>query len=80
MLQFTPMTKFSQIVKMLSKERDVVEQQLSRLNAALNAFADVYKSPRSIQKRRRRSKMSAAGRARISAAQKARWAKLRARK
>jgi len=64
------MANLSGIVKQLKKERDRVERQLSGLNAALTAFADVY---RGTAKPRR--KMSAAARRKISLAQKARWAK-----
>ncbi len=60
------------IVKQLSKERDRLHQQLSGLNAALEAFAGVYRGNNGIKPRR---KMSAKGRANIVAAQRARWAK-----
>ena len=66
------MANLSGIVKQLSKERDRLHQQLSGLNAALEAFAGVYGSNNGIKPRR---KMSAKGRARIAAAQRARWAK-----
>ena len=65
------MANLSGIVRQLSKERDRLHQQLSRLNAALEAFAGVYRSNNGIKRR----KMSAKGRARIAAAQRARWAK-----
>ena len=67
----------SNIVKQLKKERDLVERQLSGLNAALSAFAGVYTGAKPARKRR---KLSAAGRKRIAAAQRARWAKIRAKK
>jgi hypothetical protein len=59
----------------LKKERDRVQQQLSGLNAALEAFAGVYRN--GSQPRR---KMSPRGRARIAAAQRARWAKVKGQK
>jgi len=59
-------------MKELSTERDRLHQQLSGLNAALEAFAGVYRANDGTKPRR---KMSAKGRARIVAAQKARWAK-----
>jgi hypothetical protein len=62
------------IVKQLKKERDRVEQQLSGLNAALAAFASAYSGTKPSRKRR---KMSAKSRAKIAAAQRARWAKVR---
>jgi len=69
------MANVSGIVKQLKKERDRVEQQLSKLNAALAAFAGVYRGG----KPTRRRKMSAKSRAKIATAQRARWAKVRAR-
>ena len=59
-------------MRQLSKERDRVQQQLSGLNAALEAFAAVYRGNNGMKARR---KMSAKGRASIAAAQRARWAK-----
>ena len=71
------MVRLTGIVKQLKKERDRVEKQLSGLNAALAAFAGVYAGTKPTRKRR---KMSAKARARIAAAQRARWAKFRAKK
>jgi len=64
------------IIALLKAERDKVLRQLNGLNAALAAFAGTYKAGSS----RPRRKMSAAARARISAAQKARWAKTKGQK
>ena len=66
------MANLSGIVKQLSKERDRIHRQLSGLNAALEAFAGVYRGNNGIKPRR---KLSAKGRASIVAAQRARWAK-----
>jgi hypothetical protein len=68
------MANLSSIVKQLRKERDRVETQLSGLNAALTAFANVYGGNKLSRKRR---KMSAKSRAKIAAAQRRRWAKFR---
>jgi hypothetical protein len=68
------MANLSSIMKQLKKERDRVEKQLSGLNAALKAFADVYSGGKPSHKRR---KMSAKSRAKIAAAQRRRWAKFR---
>ena len=68
------MSNLSGIVKQLSKERDRLHQQLSGLNAALEAFAGVYRGTNGLKPRR---KISAKGRASIAAAQKARWAKVK---
>ena len=71
------MANLSGIVKQLKKERDRVQQQLSGMNAALEAFAGVYRGNNGIKPRR---KMSAKGRARIAAAQRARWAKVKGKR
>jgi hypothetical protein len=71
------LANLSGIVKQLKKERDRVQQQLSGLNAALEAFAGVYRGQNGTKPRR---KMSAKGRARIAAAQRARWAKVNGQK
>ena len=71
------MVNLSGIVKQLKKERDSVEQELSRLNAALAAFVGVY--AKTVKPTRKRRKLSAKSRAKIAAAQRARWAKVRAR-
>jgi hypothetical protein len=66
----------SKIVKQLKKERDRVEKQLSGLNAALAAFAGVYSGAKPTGKR----KLSAEAREKMAAAQRRRWAKVRAKK
>jgi hypothetical protein len=71
------MSNLSGIVKQLKKERDRVERQLSGLNAAISAFTGVYAGTKPTRKKRT---ISAAGRKRIAAAQRARWAKIRAKK
>jgi hypothetical protein len=73
----THMTTMSGIVKQLKKERDRVEKQLSGLNAAVSAFTRVYAGTKPTRKRR---KLSAKAIANIRAAQKKRWAKVRAKK
>ena len=70
------MANLSGFVKQLRKERDRVEHQLSALNAALAAFVGVYRSKAT----RKRRKLSAKARAKISRAQRKRWAKWKARK
>jgi hypothetical protein len=59
------------LLDLLKRERDRVAQQLSGLNAALTAFAGSFSGGNG--KRR----ISAAGKKRIAAAQRARWAKVR---
>lgn len=70
------MPNLSSLVKQSKKERDRVEKQLSGLNAALTAFANVYGG----KPTRKRRKMSAKSRAKIAAAQRARWAKVNAKR
>jgi len=70
------------VVVQLRKERNRLEDELHRVTAALTAFGRVYlhgtksASARSGKKRT----ISAAGRKRIAAAQRKRWAKVRAGK
>jgi hypothetical protein len=63
------MSNLSGIVKQLKKERDRVERELSGLNAALAAFVNVYAGSKP------KRKVSARSRAKMAAAQRARWAK-----
>jgi hypothetical protein len=76
----------SGIMKELSKERDRLHQRLSGLNAALDAFAGVYRSNNGIKPRKgqkvvpiakAKRTMSASARRKIAAAQVARWAKVK---
>jgi hypothetical protein len=67
------MANLSGIVKQLKKERDHVEKQLSGLNAAILASVALYGGA----KPKRRRTMSAKARAKIAAAQRARWAKVK---
>jgi hypothetical protein len=66
----------SSIIAQLKLERDRVEKQLSKLNAALVAFAGAYGGGNPVRKRK---KMSLAARKKIAAAQRARWKKFRAK-
>lgn len=70
------------VMKQLQHERTRLEEELHRVTAALTTFGQVYmhgaKAKSATAPRKR--KISAAGRKRIAAAQKARWAKFRARK
>ena len=71
------MANLTGVVKQLRKEHDRLERQYFALNAALAAFGKTYAGTNRTHKRR---KMSAKARARIAAAQRARWAKIRAKK
>ena len=65
------MPNVSSLLKQLKQERDRVANQLSGMDAALRAFAGVYSGTNG------KRQISAAGRKRIAAAQRARWAKVR---
>jgi hypothetical protein len=67
------MTNLGGVVKQLKKEHDRLTREIKGVAAALAAFGAAYGKGTGT-----RSKISAAGRARIAAAQKARWAKVRA--
>jgi hypothetical protein len=71
------MVDIASVLDVLKSERDKVQKQLSGLNAAIGAFASVYRGGKPTTKRR---KLSAQARAKIGAAQRARWAKIKAAK
>ena len=66
------MSNLTSALSQLEQERTRLASQLANLNAALIALNGSGSS--------RRGTMSAAGRARIAAAQRARWAKVKGRK
>ncbi len=75
-------TLVNTVINQLQTERTRLENELHRVTAALTAFGKVYmqgSNSRSAAPRRNRT-ISAAGRKRIAAAQRARWAKIRAAK
>jgi hypothetical protein len=67
------MTNLGGVVKQLKKEHDRLTREIKGVAAALAAFGAAYG-----KRSRTRSRMSTAGRARIAAAQRARWSKVRA--
>lgn len=71
------MADLTSALKHLRIQRDQAARALARLDAAINALDGA--SARNSSRRGGRSKMSAAARKRIAAAQKARWAKWRAK-
>ena len=71
------MANVSSIITQLKQERDQVKRQLAGINAVLAAFANVYSNGQPSRKRR---PMSIAARKKIAAAQRRRWAKVRAAK
>jgi len=68
------MTNLSGVVRILKKEHDRLTKEVSAIAAALSAFGTTYEKQNG-----NRGSISAAGRARIAAAQKARWAKVKAK-
>jgi hypothetical protein len=74
LLQFPAMAKFTAVLRQLQQERSRLLSQLQRLSNAISAL----NGPSGNQTRRRA--ISAAGRARIAAAQRARWAKAKGEK
>jgi hypothetical protein len=66
------MTNMGDVVRLLKKERDRLTNQLQGISAALATFGSTYASGNSA-----RRKISAEGKARIAAAQRMRWAKVK---
>jgi hypothetical protein len=67
------MTNMAGVVQLLKKEHERLTKQIQGVSAALAAFGATYTNGSGTRK------MSAAGRARIAAAQRARWAKVKAK-
>jgi len=76
-----PKTLMQSVVSELQKERTRLEDELHRVTAALTAFGNVFmrRGKAAVASSKKRT-ISAAGRKRIAAAQRARWAKVRAAK
>jgi hypothetical protein len=71
------------VVQQLHQERVRLEDELHRVTAALTTFGKVYMQGakrRAAATSTRKRTISAAGRKRIAAAQRARWAKVKAGK
>jgi hypothetical protein len=68
------MTNLGGVVQMLKREHERLTKQMEGISAALTAFGAAYGKPT-----KTRRKMSASGRARIAAAQRARWAKVKSK-
>jgi hypothetical protein len=67
------MTNLTSVLKYLEQERNRLGSQLERLNHALSVLIGT-------SNHRTGRRLSAAGRARIAAAQRARWARVKGRK
>ena len=66
------MTNLGSVVQMLKKEHARLTEEIKAIAGALSAFGAAYGKRTGM-----RPRMSAAGRARIAAAQRARWAKVK---
>jgi septal ring factor EnvC (AmiA/AmiB activator) len=75
-----PKTLMQSVVSELQKERTRLEDELHRVTAALTAFGKAYMRGSKPVARSKKRTISVAGRRRIAAAQRARWAKVRAAK
>jgi hypothetical protein len=76
------MANLASVVQQLKVERDQAQRRLEQLDGALKALSGLVGSHGRVRRRLARggTKMSAAARRRIAAAQRARWAKWRAGK
>ena len=68
------------VIDQLQHERVRLEDELHRVTAALTAFGTAYLKGKTTKPARKTRTISVAGRRRIAAAQRARWAKVRAAK
>lgn len=82
-----PKTLLQSVAAQLERERKRLQDELTRVTAALTAFGKVYLNgpkPKRVAKSKAKSPkkrtMSVAARKKIAAAQKARWAKVKAGK
>jgi hypothetical protein len=73
-----PKNLMQSVVNQLQNERLRLADELHRVTAALTAFGKVYVNGPAVTRKKRT--ISAAGRKRIAAAQRARWAKVKAGK
>ena len=75
-----PKSMMQSVISQLQKERNRLEGELHRVTAALTAFGRVYLHGAKSGAARKKRTISPAGRKRIAAAQRKRWAKVRAGK
>jgi hypothetical protein len=71
------MANLAGVVRALKKERQQASKQIEQIDAALAALRNLNRRSRSSRKGHT---MSAAARRKIAAAQRARWAKVKAKK
>jgi hypothetical protein len=75
-----PKTLMQSVADQLQRERARLAKELRAVSAALTAFGKTYASGNKAAPIRKKRTMSAAARKKIAAAQRARWAKVRAGK
>ncbi len=73
------MPRLARILRELKAQRQVAQADVNRLDRAIEALTEGHRGPARPPGRKRR-RVSAAARKKISAAQKARWSKIKARK
>ena len=71
------MSDIKQVVRDLQSQRRRTEQELEKLNLAIKALTSLDGSAFVTMTGRRKRTLSAAARAKIAAAQRARWSRLR---
>ena len=73
------MPRLARILRQLKVQRQVAQAEVDKLDRAIEALTEGRRGPGRPLPRKRRG-LSAAGRKRIAVAQRARWAKIKARK
>ncbi len=73
------MPRLARILRQLKAQRQVAQAEVDKLDRAIEALTEGRRGPGRPPPRKRRG-LSAAGRKKIAAAQRARWAKIKARK
>jgi hypothetical protein len=74
-----PKSPIQTVINQLAQERVRLDRELRGVSAALAAFGKTYISGK-VSAAPKKRRMSAAGRARIAAAQRKRWARIRTAK
>ena len=69
------MSTTTQVIKQLRAQRKQTERELEKLNLAIRTLSSLGGTERTVM---RKPRFSAAARARIAAAQRKRWAKIKA--
>ena len=73
------MPRLARILRQLKAQRQVAQAEVDKLDRAIEALTEGRRGPARPPVRKRRG-LSAAGRKKIAAAQRARWSKIKARK